>query len=175
MNKQELHHLIEYVRHQSEFPFDVSEVEEQLEVVLSHFGIDSELDTSERMEVIRCLRPRGLAFEVAEASRYRQQREDAMLGVHIPIPSERALTERRARFLEQYGESLHYALRALISSTSAQAELTLAEPFWASDTRKPQWCSQTRLTSYLVEITPRCARSGSQHLSQTARGECACM
>ena len=51
MNKYQMHCIVEYIRMQDEFPFDVLGVEESLEEVLAYFGFFAQLTEAEREEL----------------------------------------------------------------------------------------------------------------------------
>jgi len=53
MNKNRMHCVIEYIKTQPEFPFDVLDVEDGVETVLAYFGLHPELDDEERGELKR--------------------------------------------------------------------------------------------------------------------------
>lgn len=114
MRKYRIHQTIEYIRSQLEFPFDAADVEERLDTVLAHYGVEIALTPEERQEFIRYLLPRGLAFEVGEMARIRQKQEDYRMGVHVPIPDDRTLERRRSRFFQQHAERLNRGLLILI-------------------------------------------------------------
>lgn len=119
MRKYRIHQTIEYIRSQAEFPFDAADVEEQLDVVLAYFGICQPFASNEREELIRYLVPLGVSFEVGEMARLRQRQQDYLMGVHVPIPSERALDLRCRNFLLHYGEAIRDELLALIGASVA--------------------------------------------------------
>lgn len=48
MNKQKLNYLIGYVRAQPEFPFDVFDVDENIEAILAHYRLSPCMDDDER-------------------------------------------------------------------------------------------------------------------------------
>ena len=66
MNRYKLHRIIEYIRMQEEFPFDVLDVEEDIEAVIAYFGLHPELDDEERAEILRDLYPIANEAELAE-------------------------------------------------------------------------------------------------------------
>lgn len=55
MNRCRLHGMVEYIRMRDEFPFDVMDVEENLEAVLEYFGFYPTLDEAERLELSKAL------------------------------------------------------------------------------------------------------------------------
>lgn len=66
MNRYKLHRIVEYIRTQHEFPFDVIDVIEDIEAVLSYFGLHPEIDDQERMELLHDLYPIASEAELAE-------------------------------------------------------------------------------------------------------------
>ena len=51
MNKYKIHCIVEYIRMQDEFPFDVFGVEETLDEVLAYFGFFAQLTEADREEL----------------------------------------------------------------------------------------------------------------------------
>lgn len=66
MNTYKLHCIIEYIKTQPEFPFDVLDVEDGVETVLAYFGLHPELDDEERGELRRELEEMAARSELAE-------------------------------------------------------------------------------------------------------------
>jgi hypothetical protein len=69
MNRHKLNYTVEYIRTQAEFPFDVLDVEEDLNAVLAYFGLHPELDDEERQELCRDLFPLASEAELSEIAR----------------------------------------------------------------------------------------------------------
>ena len=69
MNRYKLHTAVEYIKTQPEFPFDVYDVEDDVQQVLAYFGLHPQLDDEERNELKRDLRGMALANELAEIER----------------------------------------------------------------------------------------------------------
>ena len=69
MNPFEMHRMVEFIRAQTEFPFDVLDVEESLEHVLGFFGFHPELDGDSQRVLRRDLVPIALAAELGEVAR----------------------------------------------------------------------------------------------------------
>ena len=69
MNRYKLHTAVEYIKTQPEFPFDVYDVEDDVQQVLAYFGLHPQLDDEERNELKRDLRELALASELAEIER----------------------------------------------------------------------------------------------------------
>ena len=66
MSRYKLYRIVEYIRTQHEFPFDVIDVVEDIEAVLSYFGLHPEIDAQERMELLHDLYPIASEAELAE-------------------------------------------------------------------------------------------------------------
>ena len=69
MNRYKLHMVVEYIRTQPEFPFDVYDVEDDVQQVLAYFGLHPQLDDEERNELKRDLLELALASQLAEIER----------------------------------------------------------------------------------------------------------
>ena len=69
MDRYIVHNMVEYIKMQTEFPFDVIDVEESLDDVLGYFGLHPQLDEQERHEVRRDLLQLALSAELAEMQR----------------------------------------------------------------------------------------------------------
>ena len=69
MNPFEMHRMVEFIRAQTEFPFDALDVEESLEQVLGFFGFHPELDGEARRVLRRELFPIALGAELGEVAR----------------------------------------------------------------------------------------------------------
>ena len=79
MNRRKLNQTVEYIRTQAEFPFDVLDVEEDIEAVLAYFGLHPELDDEERSELLSDLYPIASAAELAEMFRLVDEEEEREL------------------------------------------------------------------------------------------------
>ena len=66
MNKNKLNYVVEYIKTQPEFPFDVLDVEDGVETILAYFGFHPELDDDERGELKRELAEMAIGDELAE-------------------------------------------------------------------------------------------------------------
>lgn len=66
MDRNEMHRMVEYIRIQPEFPFDMVNVEQDIELVLAFYGFCRDLDNEEKQEVTRCLLPMAASGELAE-------------------------------------------------------------------------------------------------------------
>ncbi len=75
MRNYHIHGIIEFLLGQVEFPFDSIDVEESLDDVLIHYGIDETFTADEEAEIRRYLLPRGIGFQIAEMQRLRRQRQ----------------------------------------------------------------------------------------------------
>jgi len=64
MNKYQMHCIVEYIRMQDEFPFDVLAVDESPEEILAYFGFFAQLTDAEREEL------RGELTKLAEESEW---------------------------------------------------------------------------------------------------------
>lgn len=69
MDRYALHNMVEYIKTQPEFPFDVIDVEEALDDVLAYFGLHHKLDEQERHEIRHDLLQLALNAELAEMQR----------------------------------------------------------------------------------------------------------
>ena len=69
MNRYKVHVIVERIRRAGEFPFDVEDAEQCLELVLGFYGIDEELAPDERELVRSELRAMAEVEEYAEAVR----------------------------------------------------------------------------------------------------------
>ena len=66
MNKYQMNCIVEYIRMQDEFPFDVFGVEENLDEVLAYFGFFAQLTESDQAELSSELTRIAEASEWAE-------------------------------------------------------------------------------------------------------------
>ena len=73
MNQQKVNRIVEYVRTQHEFPFDASDVEENVQDVLAYFSVVTLLDDEELAEIRDEFLRFGLDAEVAEIARLVEQ------------------------------------------------------------------------------------------------------
>lgn len=64
MNNYQIHCIVEYIRMQDEFPFDVLGVEESVDEVLAYFGFFSQLTEGDKAEL------RSELTRLAEASEW---------------------------------------------------------------------------------------------------------
>ena len=69
MDRMKVHRIVEYIRSSGEFCFECDEVIEDVDAVLSYYGIGDFLDRVERLEVTDELLALAEQFEVAEAVR----------------------------------------------------------------------------------------------------------
>ena len=69
MDQQIIHKTVEYINQQPEFPFDVIDVEESVDDVLTFFGLHPDLSAEERIQVRNELVKRARSAELAEVSR----------------------------------------------------------------------------------------------------------
>ena len=69
MNAYKLNWIMEYIKAQTEFPFDVMDVDESVDAVLAYYGIHPRLDDDERTELRRELGDLAWRSEVAEIVR----------------------------------------------------------------------------------------------------------
>jgi hypothetical protein len=69
MDRYKIHKTVEYIRTQTEFPFDGIDVEESLEEVLAYFGFHAQFDDEEREELRKDLLQLAVQAELAEMSR----------------------------------------------------------------------------------------------------------
>lgn len=76
MNRYQVHCIVEYIRMQDEFPFDVFGVEESLEEVLAYFGFFAELTEADQEELRSELTRMAEASEWAEMA-YMAERVEA--------------------------------------------------------------------------------------------------
>jgi len=76
MNRTKLNGIVEYIRMQAEFPFDVLDVDEDLDGVLGYFGFFPRLEEAERAEVKRDIDELAEAAEFAEIARLVAEEED---------------------------------------------------------------------------------------------------
>lgn len=79
MDRYIIHNTVEYINHQPEFPFDVSDVEESLGDVLAFFGLHPNLSSEEEAEIKKELQKRALNAELAEMSRLMESGGDCYL------------------------------------------------------------------------------------------------
>lgn len=96
MNRQQLHNIVEYIKTQSEFPFDALDVEESVDEVLSFFGLHPELDSMEREELRSELLRLAIEAELAEMARAVQLGPDLVLDL-IGEKLHPGITARRSR------------------------------------------------------------------------------
>ena len=80
MNRYKLNYIVEYIRHQSEFPFDVIDVDDGVEHVLAYFGLHPELDDAERDELHGELVEMASEAELAEVARLVHDAQPEELG-----------------------------------------------------------------------------------------------
>jgi len=69
MDRIKVHRIVEYIRSCGEFCFECEEVIEDVDAVLSYYGISDFLDQEERLEVIDELLALAEQAEIAEAVR----------------------------------------------------------------------------------------------------------
>lgn len=69
MDRYVIHNIVEHIRTQPEFPFDVLDVTESLDDVLGYFGLCPQLEKMEKEEMTRELAKLALAGELAEMNR----------------------------------------------------------------------------------------------------------
>ena len=82
MNKQKMNCIVEYIGTQAEFPFDVLDVQENLDAVLGYFGFHVGLTEEERVQLQQDLAVIAEASEVAEMARLvGQEEESAFAGI----------------------------------------------------------------------------------------------
>lgn len=74
-----LHKAIEYIKHQQDFPFDATDVEERLEEVLDHFCVKEFFSSEEEAILIKDLLPLGIAAELAEIIRQADKDDDSLI------------------------------------------------------------------------------------------------
>lgn len=99
MNSYRLNGIVEYIRTQSEFPFDVLDVEDGLEEVLAYFGFHADLDDQERTELRAALGEMAGEAEWAEIARVvseEQQRALSWVGER-PCPEVMIRIHRRPK------------------------------------------------------------------------------
>ena len=66
MNRYELHRIVEQIHTQQEYAFDVIDVIEDIEAIVSYFGLHPEIDAQERMALLHDLYPIASEAEIAE-------------------------------------------------------------------------------------------------------------
>ena len=69
MRQRYIHRVIEYIKAQTEFPFDTIDVEAALEEVLKHYGFIDEFTAAEQDEIKQCLLPLGQESQMREVMR----------------------------------------------------------------------------------------------------------
>lgn len=69
MDRYKVHRIVEYIRMQTEFPFDVMDVDEDVEQVLAYFGLHPALEDEERQEIQRELGEIAGEAQLAEIAR----------------------------------------------------------------------------------------------------------
>ena len=79
MNRYRLYGIVEYIRRQDEFPFDVLDVEENLDKVLEYFGLYPQLDEAEREELRTALESMAAEGEWTEIARLVSQEQEREL------------------------------------------------------------------------------------------------
>ena len=79
MNRYRLNGIVEYIRMQDEFPFDVLDVEENLDEVLGYFGLYPKLDEAERAELRTALESMAAEAEWIEIARLVSQEQEREL------------------------------------------------------------------------------------------------
>ncbi len=73
MKKRKIHNIVEYIRTQTEFPFDGIDIDESIEEVLAYFGLHPQLDDNERFQIQQELLPLALQAELAEVAYLAEQ------------------------------------------------------------------------------------------------------
>lgn len=101
MNRNKLHRVVEWIRSQTDFPFDAADVEENVTAVVAHFGFTKDF-TPEELDVLRNeLVPLGLATEFGEVARLLDQSaEGLLLDLAAPSRADELLARARARKAE---------------------------------------------------------------------------
>ena len=79
MNKYRMNSMVEYIRMQEDFPFDVLDVEENLEEVLAYFGFFAKLTEESAAEIRTALANIAGAAEWAEMTRLVSQEDDQLM------------------------------------------------------------------------------------------------
>ena len=79
MNKNRMNSMVEYIRMQDEFPFDVLDVEENLDAVLGYFGFFAKLAEEDAVEIRTALGDIAGAAEWAEMTRLVGQEDDQLM------------------------------------------------------------------------------------------------
>ena len=69
MKSYKVHCIVEYIKQQCDFPFDVADVKEDLDGILFFFGFGVELDSPERWMLGEELEKLAEKVELGEASR----------------------------------------------------------------------------------------------------------
>lgn len=80
MNARKLNYIAEYVRTQEEFPFDLLDVEENLDGILGYYGFFPALDESDRYELRKAFDEIAEDAEWAEMARLVGEAEHQALG-----------------------------------------------------------------------------------------------
>ena len=86
MKSYKVHCIVEYVKQQRDFPFDVFDVRENLDGILFFFGFGVELDSPERWMLQQELEKLAEASEVGESRRLMSRAE---VGQWLCLGSER--------------------------------------------------------------------------------------
>ena len=79
MNRYGLNGVVEYIRMQDEFPFDVLDVEDSMDDILEYFGLYPGLNEDERAELRTALESMAAEVEWAEIAWLVSQEEDREL------------------------------------------------------------------------------------------------
>jgi len=79
MNRYRMNSMVEYIRMQDEFPFDVLDVEENLDEVLAYFGFFAQLTEDGAAEIRTALADIAGAAEWAEMTRLVGQEDDQLM------------------------------------------------------------------------------------------------
>ncbi len=102
MNRYKLNYILEYIKQQSEFPFDVLDVNDGVEPILAYYGLHPELDDDEKDEIRAELVGIASECELAEIARLVDRAEPVDLG--WTGPQRRAVTWReRGRKSADFG------------------------------------------------------------------------
>jgi len=103
MNRNRMNGMVEYIRMQDEFPFDVLDVEESLAEVLGYFGFFVKLTDEDTAEVSVALADIAGAAEWAEMTRLVGQENDQLMAWADPREESRdvfVLIHRRKKSVE---------------------------------------------------------------------------
>jgi len=79
MDRYRLNGIVEYIRMQDEFPFDVLDVEESMDEVLGYFGFYPRLDETERAELSSALGSMAAEAQWTEIARLVNQEQERAL------------------------------------------------------------------------------------------------